>query len=126
MPSIPLEENREFNVEPISLKRNENPARALVLQCQDQSLDEADASMLPDSPVPCSDPIRATPCSETWAVELLLLVADQVARRCAHSSNHTADERAESFGAGFVWEHRESLDLPGVVCARPRWTRWPG
>ncbi len=96
MPGIPSEEDRKLCVESVPLIRDDDPARALVLQGQDQSLDQADAPMLPDGPVPRPDTLRATPTSKTGAVELFLLVTDQVPRGLTGSSNHAAEERPKN------------------------------
>ncbi len=51
MQGIPFEEDCEFCLESVPLKRNDDPAGALVLHGQDQSLDQADAPMFPDGTI---------------------------------------------------------------------------
>ncbi len=55
MSGIPFEEDGEFRVESVSLKRDDDPSRALILHSPDQTLDYADAPMLADGPVPRPD-----------------------------------------------------------------------
>ena len=66
--------------------------------------------MFADRPVPWSDALRATPRSEAIAVELALLVTDQIPRSLANSSNHAVQERTKSSRTWFRWEYREALD----------------
>ena len=115
MPGVPLEEDDELRVESVSLKRDDDPSRALVLHSQDQPLDQADAPVLADRPVPWADTLRATPSFEAGAVELLFLVGDQISRGRAHFSNHTAEKRTKNPGSGFPGEDSETLHLPREV-----------
>ncbi len=39
MPGVPLEEDGELRVESVSLKRDDDPSRALILHSPDQTLD---------------------------------------------------------------------------------------
>ncbi len=67
--------------------------------------------MFPHGPVPWTDTLRVTPSSKAGAIELFLLVTDQIPGMFAHSSNHTAEERPETLGSGFAGEYGKALDL---------------
>ena len=76
----PFLKKRKFPVERLTAKWHEDPARAAVLETQDESFNECDTPVLANSTEAGRDPVVITPILEHAAPELLALVADGVFR----------------------------------------------
>ena len=76
----PFLKKRKFPVERLTAKWHEDPARAFVLETQDESFNERDTSVLANSAEAGCDSLTITPILEHAAPELLALVTDDVFR----------------------------------------------
>ena len=98
----PFCKKRKFPVERLTAKWHEDPARAFVLETQDESFNECDTSVLANSTEAGCDPFAITPVLEHAAPELLALVADDVFRGGTGGVNGTFAEVRNRYGCGII------------------------
>ena len=77
---VPVRETSELLAERVRTKWHQNDAHAFVLERQDESLDERNASVLANGAKAGCDPLVVTPILERVAPELRTLVGDEVFR----------------------------------------------
>ena len=105
----PFRIKRQFPVERRATKWHEDPARAFVLETQDDSFNERDTAMLADGAEAGCDPLAITPILEHAAPELLALVADNV------FDNGAFEEGLNRYRCGIIPEYRKTHSASGVV-----------
>ena len=100
----PFRIKRQLPVERLATKWHEDPARAFVLETQDESFNECDTPVLANSTEAGCDPVVITPVLEHAAPELLALVADDVFRGDTGGVNGAFKEVRHRYGCGIVSE----------------------
>ena len=100
----PFLKKRKFPVERLTAKWHEDPARAFVLETQDESFNECDTPVLANSTEAGRDPVVITPILEHAAPELLTLVADDIFRCGTGGVKGALEERLNRYGCGIIPE----------------------
>ena len=77
---VPVRETSELLAERVRTKWHQNDAHAFVLERQDESLDERNASVLANGAKAGCDPVVVTPVLERITPELFALVAGDIVR----------------------------------------------
>jgi hypothetical protein len=78
MAVVPLDEQRELTPESRPVIRNDELARALVLEGPDESLDDRETAVFLDGPEALSDATAAAPAPEAVIRELPAMVGNQM------------------------------------------------
>ena len=91
---VPGEEDPDLSDDARSAQRNQDSAKAFVLQCSDEPLNHGDTSMLPRGAVPRPDCRTPAPSLKRVAPEDRVLVGDEVFGRCVAAGDCPAEERA--------------------------------
>ena len=100
----PFRKKRQLPVERLATKWHEDPARAFVLETQDESFNERDTPMLADGAEAGCYPLVITPVLEHAAPELLALVADDIFRSGTGGMNGAFEEARNRYGRWIVPE----------------------
>ena len=107
---IPVHEQFEFVLESCLAHRDQRTACSLTFHRPDETLEDRDAAVLPDSAKPWLDRPTTAPGLVAVTPELPSLVTDEVLRRCARESDGSVEKRLDVFRGREITEDGETDD----------------
>jgi len=127
---VPFGKQQQLFAEMVAPQRNQQPARASILERLDEPLDNGDAAMPADCTEPQTEATAARPVHESHAQELRSLVADQVLWLSARLTDGACQERANDRGGWLIGKRchshhalREMVDDGRSAGQSGRWGR---
>ncbi len=112
---VPVDVQRQLAAEGVTLVRDQQPTRALVLDRSDQPLDHGDAAVLADCTKALLYTPAAAPSPESFVRELGALVGDQMPRQSERPAQGSSQNGSDRSGRWLLLEHGKSHDPPREV-----------
>ena len=112
---VPVNEQFELILESCLAHRDQAAACSLALHRPDETLEDRDAAVLPNSAKPWLDCLSIAPGLVAIAPELPSLVTDEVLGRCARGQDGSVEKRLDVFRGRKNTEDGETHDTTRVV-----------